>query len=738
MSFAKCADGFEFLTRHSFKLQMDMKYINQYTYLLLLSGLLMLSNCTPKMGDQVSAPKPDMPKPAADFRSEAPVAGPARKIEIGDYETFVLDNGLRVIVVENHKIPRISYRLFVDRDPVVEGEISGMTGIAGQMLSRGTTTRTKSQIDESIDFVGGSMNTNAQGGFVSSLTRHNETVLSIFADVIQNPSFPDEEFMKLKKQTLSGLQTEKDDPNAISSNVSNALLFGKDHPYGEITSEVTVESITLNDCKKYYEQYFKPNISYLVVVGDIASKSAKAQAAKYFGTWSKGEVAPKTYKQPTAPAKTSVSFVDKTGAVQSVINIAYPVNLKPGTPDVIPARVMNTILGSGFSGRLFLNLREDKAYTYGAYSSLDADEVIGEFSASASVRNEVTDSAVTQFMIELNKLRNEEVTDSELELAKNYIAGAFARSLENPQTVAGFALNTYRYKLPADYYATYLEQLEKVSKADILAMAKKYIKPDQANIIVVGNQDAVAEKLSVFDAEDGKIAYYDIYANKKADPGPIEINVTGKEVIKTYLKAIGGEEKLKTVKAMSLESSMEVQGMGNMTVQIYQMAPGKFSMTMGMPGMTVMKQVFDGKAGYVEQMGQKQMLEGEMLSRMKHEAQMFPETGYLTDAYQLEVKGIEEIGGEQAYKLLVSGENGVSTEYYGVVSGYKLKSVVSQDVGGGQVQSVITEYSDYKEVSGLTLPHLARVTGMAPFPLEMKTEKIEVNATIDPAVFDVQ
>jgi hypothetical protein len=189
---------------------------------------------------------------------------------------------------------------------------------------------------------------------------------------------------------------------------------------------------------------------------------------------------------------------------------------------------------------------------------------------------------------------------------------------------------------------------------------------------------------------------------------------------------------------MSIQSSMELQGMGEVAVQIYQMTPDKFSMTMGMPGMTIMKQVFDGEKGYVEQMGQKQMLEGEMLSRMKHEAQMFPESEYLTDAYQLEVKGVEEIGGEQAYKLMITGADGSSTEYYGVESGFKLKSVVSQDVGGGQVQSVITEYSDYKEVSGLTLPHLERVTGMAPFPLEMKTENVEVNAEIDPAVFEVK
>ena len=433
-----------------------------FKFIALCMSVCLLSYCSPKMGDEAAKATPkEMPSEptSADFRSQAPEAGAARKIELGEYDSFVLDNGLRVIVVENHKIPRISYQLYVDRDATIEGNKAGLTGIAGQLMSMGTTSRTKAQIDESVDFIGASLNTNSQGGFASSLTRHTETVLAIFADVILNPSFPEHEFDKLKTQTISGLQTNKDDPNAISGNVSNALLYGKDHPYGELTTETTVSNLTVEDCKEYYNKYFAPNISYLVIVGDITADKAKSEAQKYFGGWAKKDVEEHTYQMPENPEKTRVAFVDKTGAVQSVINIAYPVNLEPGDEDVIPGRVMNTILGSGFSGRLFRNLREDKAYTYGAYSSLSYDELVGEFSAGASVRNEVTDSAITQFILELDSMRRTEVSDTELELAKNYIAGAFARSLERPQTIANFALNTYRYDLPEDYYASYLEKL---------------------------------------------------------------------------------------------------------------------------------------------------------------------------------------------------------------------------------------------------------------------------------------
>lgn len=707
-------------------------------YFMVIIAAVAMSYCAPKMGDQVSAPATTTPKvEKPDFRSKAPEGGPARKIEIGSYESFTLDNGLRVIVVENHKIPRISYQLFVDRDPTLEGDIAGMTSIAGDLLSAGTTSRTKAQIDESVDFVGGSVSTNAQGGFATALTRHSETILAIFSDIILNPSFPEEEFEKLKKQLNSGLQTQKDDPDAISGNVSNVLLYGKDHPYGELTTELTVNNIALEDCKAYYQKFFKPNISYLVIVGDITPGQAKSQAEKYFGTWKKGMVEEMSYEMPKAPEKTQVAFVDKAGAVQSVINVTHPINLKPGEADVIPARVTNSILGSGFSGRLFKNLREDKAYTYGAYSSLNADEVVGEFSATASVRNEVTDSAIVQFLYELNKLRAEEVTDFELELAKNFIAGTFARSLEGPETVANFALNTFRYGLPEDYYETYLERLEKVTKADVLSMAQKYIKPDNAHIVVVGNQDAVSEKIGVFDLQDGEVGFYDIYGNKKAPPSKASSDVSGKDVINAYLKAIGGEEKVRAVTSMSMDATMAVQGMGEMTVQLRQMAPNKMSMTMGMGGMTMMKQVFDGEKGYVEQGGQRQMMEGEMLEQLNQEAQMFPELSYLGDDYTLEVKGIEEINGESAYKLMITGPSGTSTEYYGVDSGLKLKAIKTQGEGE-QVQSVTTEYLDYREVSGIQIPHTSKIVGMAPIPLEMKTSSIEINKAIDPGVFAVE
>jgi zinc protease len=667
-----------------------------------------------------------------DMRSTAPPAGPARTVEIGKYETFTLDNGLQVIVVENHKIPRISYRLFIDRDPIVEGAKAGYTRIAGDLLSAGTTNRTKAEIDEEVDFVGGSMSTNSRGGFASSLTKHSDNVLQVFSDVILNPSFPQDEFDKNKTQMLSGLQTQKDDPDAISGNVSGALTYGLEHPYGEMTTETTVENIVLDDCKNYYETYFKPNAAYMVVVGDISPAKAKKQVEKYFGSWERGEIPEHTYEMPALPGERSVAFVDKAGAVQSVIRITHPVDLKPGNEDVIPSRVMNSILGSGFSGRLFRNLREDKAYTYGAYSSLGSDELVASFTASASVRNEVTDSSIVQFLVELNRMRDEDVTEDELELAKNYIAGAFARNLESPQTVANFALNTFRYNLPEEFYSSYLERLDAVDKATVRAMAQKYINTDQTRIVVVGSKDDVSENLAQFSA-NGEVTFYDIYANEKAPEMDVG-DVSAEDVVNAYITAIGGRDVLESVKSIKVVMGADAMGQPIEFVE-YKMNPGKFAISMSMMGETMMRQVFDGENGYKEQQGQKMPLDSADLKNLKEGAKMTPELDYLTDDYTLEVVGLEEIDGEMAYKLKVTNVDDVSSlHYFSKDTGLKLRSITTVE-GNGQSVTSTADFSDYREVSGVMLAHNKKLTGFAPFPLEMKTTSVEVNGEIDPSVF---
>ena len=703
-----------------------MKYIHSLLVFLIVGMIA----CAPKVAKETSTDA------AKDFRSMAPAAGPARPIEIGKSNQFTLANGLKVIVVENHKLPQISYQLTIDRDPILEKEKAGLADLAGGLLESGTTTMTKAEIDEAVDYIGAGLSSNATGGFASSLTKHTDKVLKLFSEVILTPSFPEAEFEKIKTQTLSGIQTQKDDPNAISDNVSSALVYGKNHPYGEIVNESTISSLTLDDCKQYYNTYFKPGNAYLVIVGDITPEQAKTKAEKYFGKWAEGKTPAYTYTTPSGVDKTSVAFVDKAGAVQSVINVTYAVDLKPGTEDVIPARVMNTILGSGFSGRLFKNLREDKAYTYGAYSSLDADELVGIFSAGASVRNGVTDSAITQFMIELEKLRNEPVSKEELTLAKSFIAGTFARSLESPQTVAGFALNTDMYKLPADYYETYLQRLEAVTIEDVSRVAKKYITPSKARIVVVGNKDEVMSKLVPFDKNDGVIELYDIYANPRKDESATPVDITPAQIVEKYLMAIGGPDKLKSITSVDQSYNMDMMGT-TITSRMVQDA-GKFYMDMNAQGMTVMKQIFDGEKAVAEQMGSKMPIEGSDLDGIKEQATLFPEMRYSSEGFKTEVKGTEDVNGTSCYKLIVTKPSGnKSTEFYDKATFLKVKEVQTS-VAQGQTITNTFEYADYKSVDGVLLPHTITVVSPdMPMPLVMKASSIKVNASVDPSLFKI-
>ncbi len=698
-------------------------------YILPLALLFFQCTATKNVGDTIKKGV----KEVADFRSKAPEAGAAPKIQLGDYETFTLDNGLQVVVVENHKLPRVSFQLLMDNDPVLEGESAGYASMAGQMLTKGTKNRTKAQLDEEVDFIGARLSTSDGGLFAASLTKHVPKLLELMSDVVLNPAFPADELDKMKKQQLSALASEKEEPSAIARNVASVLRYGKDHPYGEIMTEAGVEKITLDKCKEYYKTYFKPNVAYMAVVGDITAAEAKAQLTEYLGDWKKGDVPAHTYATPTAPEQTQVAFVDKDEAVQSVISVTYPVDLKPGSPDAIKASVMNSVLGGGvFSGRLMQNLREDKAYTYGARSSLRRDKLVGRFSAGASVRNEVTDSSVVQFIHELNRMRDTDVEQKDLSLVLNSMTGSFARSLERPETMARFALNTIRYNLPSDYYATYLEKLNAVTIADVRAMAKKYIQPDNAYILVVGNKDEVASKLGQF-ANSGKVDFYDKEGNLLDDIAMPD-NVNASTIIGKYIKATGGKAAYDAIKDYKMVMTDES---GAMEIAVSVKAPNKAKTVTSMGGKVLQEQIFDGEKGKIILNGAGRMLEGKELESLKYQSIFNRELQYEKLGFDLEFKGAEKVGDKEAYKVKVTSPDGKAvTEYYDTESGMKLREVRMEELMG-QTMKIILDISDYKEVSGIMIPHTIKQTAATQIAT-LKVKSCEANTGVSDDEFKVE
>ncbi len=685
-------------------------------------------------------------------RTKAPAPGPAPKINIGKAEKFTLDNGLKVIVVENHKLPKVSFQLTVDMDPMLEKDKVGMSDMAGDLISAGTKTKTKAQIDEEVDFIGANLSTFSNGIFASSLTKHQDKLLSLMSDILLNPAFPQEELDKLKKQAKSALKSSKTNPNAIIANVGKALRNGKDHPYGEIQTDEHVDAITIEDCKNYYNTYFRPNISYLVIVGDVTKDKARELADKYFGKWEKAEVPSHKYDTPKADWDTRVAFVNKPGAVQSVINVTYPVDLKPGGEDVLTATVANAILGGGvFSGRLMQNLREDKAYTYGARSNLSPGRLVGSFTAYASVRNEVTDSSVHEFLYELEKIANNKVKQEELDLIKNNMNGTFALSLESAQTVARFALNIERYGLPENYYDTYLERLAAITVDDIARVAKKYIRPQNAIVLVVGNQDECADKLAKF-AKSGEVELYDFQANPvvKKEAKPLPAGLTAEKVYEDYLLAVTGESSMKKVnkkykkfKSLETVATAKIEQMGQkMTIEMTtKSVPDKSLMELKVLefGMVAQKTVYNGGKGYSMNMQTgKKNLEGEELEEAKMDAMMDKAVKLKELGYKMKLASIEEVNGREAYKVEVTDKNGdVSYEYYDVEN--KLKVFESNTVEGpdGNMMTNTVEYSDYKEVDGMKFAH-KRMIVAGPQEMEFVVSKIEVNGKIDDADFSIE
>ena len=661
-------------------------------------------------------------------RTKAPKPGSATKIELGDFTKFELKNGLKVIVVENHKLPIISYSLSLDLDPIFEGDKAGYTSFTGDLLRSGTTKRTKDQLDEEIDFLGASLNTSSKGIKASSLKKHSPKLLELMTDVLYNPSFPQKELDKLITQSLTAIKSQKDDPKTISSNISSALMYGKENAYGEMGTEKTIQSITIDDCKNYYDTYFRPNVAYLVIVGDITPKEAKKTAKKHFGSWESKEVPKHNFEKPKGFDGPIYAIGNKDGANQSYITVSYPIDLKPGTPDALKASVMNRILGGGsFSARLLQNLREDKAWTYGAYSSIKRDEHMGYFKAYSNVRGSITDSAFVEIHKEMQRIINEDVDEDDLQLVKNAMIGSFGRSLEDPATLARFAVNIDKYGLPEDYYETYPERLQAITVKDVKDAANKYIKPKNALYLAIGDV-SVIEPLMQNIAKGKNVTEYDFYANKVVRTG-IPTGLTAEKVISNYVDALGGADKLKSVNDMKLNALLKVQGM-ELTLNTYHKAPNKLLVETLMGPNTLSKQVYDGENGIVFMQGQEQKLEGEMLEMFKYEAILFPELKYNKLGFNLELTSKDNVDGKEVYKMIITNPSGKSsTAYFDIESGLKVKQISASPAGNST-----TTYTNYKEIDGVKFP-MTLTQQAGPQMVDIEVKSVELNKGIEDSVF---
>jgi len=656
-----------------------------------------------------------------------PKPGPSPVININKPQSFTLPNGLQVLIVENHKLPRVSFNLSIDNTPYVEGNKKGVDDLTSSLIGNGSTTISKDAFNEEIDFLGANLNFYSSGASGSSLSKYSGRILELMAEGALNPNFTQEEFDKEKDKLLENLKTQEKSVAAVAGRVQNVLAFGKNHPSGEFLSEETIKNVTLSDVENNYNTYFVPENAYLVIIGDVKFKETKKAVEKLFGSWAKASAPSVKYADPLNVQYSQINFVDMPNAVQSEIALQNTVNLKMTDKDYFATIVANQILGGDFNSYLNMNLREAHGWTYGARSGISGSKYISTFKASTQVRNAVTDSAVVEFFKEIKKIRTEKVSDEMLANVKAGYVGKFVMQIEKPQTVAGYALRIKTQGLPEDFYENYIKNINAVTAEDVLAAAKKYFLEDNIRVVIVGKGSDVIpglEKLKI------PMFYFDKFGAPTQKPvmkKAVAAGITVKSVLDNYIKAVGGEKAVKGIKSISTVAGGEIQGTAlEMTTKVT--SSNKLANEMKAMGMSIMKQVVNEKGGYVTQQGKRKDLDGEKLADVKESAMPFPELT-MAEKASVTLDGIESFNGADAYVI----KNGKTTHYYDVNTGLKLGKAVVQEANG-QKMTQITNYGDYKEVKGIKVPYKVSMA-FGPQEIEFKTTDVKINEGVSDADF---
>ncbi len=668
-------------------------------------------------------------------RSKQPAPGPAPIIHLKDPVIYKMPNGITILVVENHKVPKVRAYLSIDRGPVLEGNKAGVNSIMGAMLGEGTKNLSKAKFDEAVDIIGADVSVHSSGGSASALTRYFNKAFSLMADALMNPVFPEESFEKIKSQTLTGLKASDKSAPAIADRVNRALNYGKHTAMGEFETEESIKGLTLDDVKAAYKAGITPSRGYLTFVGDITPTEAKAIAEKTFGKWTGVKLTLPSITDMNNPVKTEIDFVDLPTAVQGEVRVGNLINNPMNGSDYHAGLLANQILGGGADSKLFMNLREKHGFTYGSYSSIGSGRFQSMFSTNAAVRTEKVDSAMGEMLVEINNMRNGNISDEELKNAKAKYNGTFALRMEDPSITATYAANILINNLPKDFYRTYLQKINAVTKQDVVRVSKNYMSTDRSRIVIVGNESKILPNLLRYGYT---IKKFDKYAEpviekpKSVDNKETAMTtdkVSAFTIVDDYLKAIGGKEEALKVTSFSADLSMEMMGQ-SFTGTEKILAPNKHLVELKMGAMTIMKQSFDGTKGYQQQGPQKVDMSEEEIKEAGDDKAVIPQVNYLSPDYKIEYKGTGKVGDDATYRLQVVPASGKTRmEDYSIKTGLLLQSETTEKQGEQEV-SVSTEFKNYQKVGNVMFPmEVTRNVGGQEFTLIYSNVKTNAGVT---------
>ncbi len=423
-----------------------------------------------------------------------------------------LSNGLRIVVFDDPRLPLVSYRLvFYSGDSHDPDGHTGTTSAMASLMVEGTENYSSKELAEKIERLGASLNVGSSDDFTSisasALTIYSSEILALMAEVVFRPTFPEDELDLYRRNTIENLKFQRSQPNFLANEQTARILYGK-HPYAVISPSASdIERLTREDIVKLHAERIIPNNAVLIAVGDVDRESLLEEIEGHFGDWGRGNVVELDSPKPPERNARSITIVDRPGSAQSNIVMAN-IGVDRRHPDYFPIIVMNQVLGAGASSRVFMNLREEKGYTYGAYTRFDMKRLSGEFEATAEVRTAVTGDSIKEFFYELERIRTESVPEEELSDAKAYLTGVFPIRAETQEGLTGLIVGQQLYGLPADYLQTYRDKVDAVTIEDVKRVAAEHIHPDRIAIVIVGDAGEVlpqvkefAEEIEIFDTD---------------------------------------------------------------------------------------------------------------------------------------------------------------------------------------------------------------------------------------------
>jgi len=461
------------------------------------------------------APGPEtkaIPVSKIERKNRAPVSKEILRVKLPRPVEAKLDNGLTLLIMEDHRFPTVTLQLLISGagglyDPK---DMPGLAGLTAEMLREGTKTRTSRQIAEEIERMGAGLGASAGFGSpeavvsASGLSDNFEEWFALFTDVLLNPSFPAEELKNLKERRKVQLRQQRASPGFLAQERFSRAVYG-DHPAAVISPTVeSLDAVKPEDLAAWHRARYAPQNAILGIAGDVRASELIPKLNRRLAAWKKTELQETLPPNPRPAAARRIYLVNRPGSVQTTVAMGN-IAIDRRSPDYIPMVVMNRIVGGGPAARLFLNLREEKGYTYGVYSFFSAGKYPGPWRAGGDMRTEVTDGAMTEFLREIHRIREEPVPEAELEEAKRAVVAAFALSLERPEEVLSYAITRKLYGFPEDYWDTYPAKIMAVTAADVQAVARKYIVPEALQVVAVGDGAKIRSVLEKY----GPVEVYD-------------------------------------------------------------------------------------------------------------------------------------------------------------------------------------------------------------------------------------